>query len=334
MKKSQSLNYVGNLSQLGGSRHYVLEEGWGRGMRAVDISTGSGLQYTVLPDRGLDISLASFRGTNLVYLTPNGETHPSYYEPQGTGWLHTFAGGLLTTCGLTHFGSPCSHNGEELGLHGRYSTIPVKRFSDLSGWDNDTYYVKIRGTAEEGSLFGRKIRLEREISSALGQNYIRVLDTISNFGNSESPYTILYHMNFGYPFLSEDAGLIIDPVETKPRDPDAVPGLNDFRRFIKPQETYREQVFFHTMKADQDGYARVILGNKTAGLEAELKFRVESLPYLTQWKMMGYGEYVLGLEPGNVPCKARNVLDQEKILPVLQPGEAMTNELILTISAF
>jgi hypothetical protein len=331
MKKSQLLNYTGNLSQLGGSRHYILEEGWGRGMRAVDISTGSGLQYTVLPDRGLDISLASFRGTNLVYLTPNGETHPSYYEPQGIGWLHTFSGGLLTTCGLTHFGSPCNHNGEELGLHGRYSTIPVKRFSDLSGWEDDVYHIKISGTAEEGSLFGRKIRLEREICSQLGQNYIKIRDKVTNFGNSESPYTILYHMNLGYPLLSEDSELLIDPLETKPRDSAAVPGLNDFRIFVKPQPNYSEQVFFHTMKADSAGFAAAILRNKSAGIEAEIKFKADSLPFLTQWKMMGYGEYVLGIEPGNIPCKARNLLDQENMLPVLQPGESRVNELSISI---
>jgi hypothetical protein len=95
MDKNETLKYIGNLSQIGGCRHYTLSDGWGRGMRATDINTGGGLQYTVLPDRGLDISLAGYRGVNLVYLTCNGETHPAYYEPEGLGWLHTFTGGLL-----------------------------------------------------------------------------------------------------------------------------------------------------------------------------------------------------------------------------------------------
>jgi hypothetical protein len=102
MEKSETLKYIGNLSQLGGCRHYTLIEGPAHGMRATDINTGNGLQYTVLPDRAMDISLASYKGTNLVYLTCNGETNPAFYEHEGVGWLRTFAAGLLTTCGLTY----------------------------------------------------------------------------------------------------------------------------------------------------------------------------------------------------------------------------------------
>lgn len=333
MKKSETLKYVGNLSQIGGCRHYILTEGWGRDMRAVDINTGNGLQYTVLPDRGLDISLASYRGVNLVYLTCNGETHPAYYESEGIGWLRTFAGGLLTTCGLTHFGSPCTDDGEILGLHGRYSTIPMKQLADLSAWEGDNYCYKIKGIAEEGSLFGRKIRMEREISSVQGQNTIHVKDKITNFGSSASPYTILYHMNFGYPLLSENTELVIDPKNTKPRDSDAVPGLKEFRKFIKPQLSYREQVFFHAMKSDKKGEAYVILRNKKEGIEVSIKFNIKSLPYVTQWKMMGYGEYVLGIEPCNVPCKSRSALRKENLLPELKPGESTINDLEITVNS-
>ena len=93
--------YTGDLSQIGGTRHYELSEGKARGVRAVDVATGMGLQFTVLPDRGMDISRCSFRGTNLVYRTATGEVHPAYYDPHGQEWLRGFFGGLLTTCGLT-----------------------------------------------------------------------------------------------------------------------------------------------------------------------------------------------------------------------------------------
>lgn len=331
MDKSELLKYIGNLSQIGGCRHYTLSEGWGRGMRATDINTGSGLQFTVLPDRGMDISLASFKGINLVYLTCNGETHPSYYEPEGIGWLRTFAGGLLTTCGLTHLGPPCIDDGEQLGLHGRYSTIPVKQFSDLSGWVGNEYHCKLRGIVEEGFLFGKKLRMEREISSVCGQNVIRITDQITNFGSTVSPYTILYHMNFGYPLLSEDAELVIDPLETNPRDGNAVPGIEEFRKFIRPQPAYDEQVFFHTMKGDQDGETTVTLKNRKMGTSVCIKFNINQLPYITQWKMMGNGEYVLGIEPCNTLCKSRKTLREEGTLPMLQPGESATNILDITV---
>ena len=331
MDKSEALKYIGNLSQLGDCRHYTLTEGWARGMRAADIRTGGGLQFTVLPDRGMDISLASYKGINLVYLTCNGETHPSYFEPEGIGWLRTFAAGLLTTCGLTYLGPPCEDNGEHLGLHGRYSVIPVRQFSDLSEWDGNNYHFLLKGIIEEGYLFGNKLRMEREISSDLGQNVIRIKDSVTNFGNSISPYTVLYHMNFGYPLLTEDAELMIDPDHTLPRDADAVSGLNEFRKFIKPQAAFREQVFFHTMKGNKEGEATIALNNSKVGIGVSIKFNISQLPYVNHWKMMGNGEYVLGIEPSNVLCKSRNILREENSLPVLQPGETTTNNIEISV---
>jgi len=332
MEKSEILKYIGNLSQLGGCRHNTLSEGWARGMRAADINTGSGLQYTVLPDRAMDISLASYKGINLVYLTCNGETHPAFYEPEGVGWLRTFAAGLVTTCGLTYLGSPCEDKGEQLGLHGRISTAPARQFADLSDWDGEKYCIKVRGIIEEGFVFGNKIRSERTITSVLGESIIHLHDKITNFGNKPSPFTILYHMNFGFPFLSENTELIVDPSETIPRDPDAVPGLNEFRRFIKPQPDFKEQVFYHKMKGNNAGETEVTIRNQTVNTTVTIKFNIEQLPYITQWKMMGCGEYVLGIEPCNIPCKSRNVLRKENILPFLLPGESKTIDLEIIVS--
>jgi Domain of unknown function (DUF4432) len=333
MDKSELLKYVGNLTQTGYCRHYTLSDGWARGMRAADINTGNGLLYTVLPDRGLDISLASFKGVNLVYQTCNGETHPSFYEPEGLGWLRTFGAGLLTTCGLTYLGPPCIDNGEQLGLHGRVSTIPSRQFADLSDWEGDEYRYKVKAIIEEGSLFDSKLRMEREITSIRGQNVIMLTDKITNFGASQSPYTILYHMNFGYPMLSENTELNIDSLKTIPRDSDAVPGINEFRSFIKPVRDYREQVFFHTMKGDQDGNSTVTVRNKKIGVAVHISFNVNQLPYVAQWKMMGWGEYVLGIEPSNVLCRSRKTLREENTLPILQPGDSTVNSLKIEVES-
>ena len=325
MKRTEIQQYIGNQSQLGGSRHYVLTDGWGRNMRCIDITSGSGLQYTILPDRGMDISLASFKGTNLVYITCNGETHPAFFEPENIGWLRTFSGGLLTTCGLTYLGSPVNDEGEQLGLHGRYSTIPAKQVADLSEWIGDDYHIKVKGIVEEGHMFVYKLRLEREIETIQGTNKLRINDTVTNFGNKPSPYTILYHMNIGYPLLSEDSVLVIDPVKTMPRDDSAASGINEFKKFTKPQAGFREQVFDHLMKADSNGETITTLQNPKLGVALSIKFRVAQLPYLVQWKMLAQGEYVLGLEPCNIPGKNRKTLKEENILPWLNPGESSSN---------
>ena len=312
--------------------NYVLTDGWGKNLRAIDINSGKGLQYTIMPDRGMDISLAGFKGTNLVFLTCNGETHPAFFEPENIGWLRTFTGGLLTTCGLTYNGGPVTDGNEQLGLHGRYSTIPAKQVADLSEWIGDEYHIKIRGVVEEGAIFGNKLRLEREIKTIQGHNNIIITDKITNFGYQTSPYTILYHMNLGYPLLTEDAELIIDPVQTQPRDSVAAENLQDYKKFSKPEPGFKEQVFFHTMKTDQAGQSGATLQNSKLGIALTIKFDAKKLPFLTQWKMMGQGDYVLGLEPCNIPPKNRKVLREDKILPLLEPGESTVNNIEVIVT--
>lgn len=332
MKRNELHNYIGNQAQLGGTRHYVLADGWSRNLRGIDVNSGSGLQYTILPDRGMDISLASYKGVNLVYLTCSGETHPSYFEPENFGWLRTFTAGLLTTCGLTYLGAPVTDGNEQLGLHGRYSTIPAKQVADLSEWVGDEYHIKIRGIVEEASMFGHKLRLERQIETIQGQNSLRITDKVTNFGNSPSPYTILYHMNLGYPLLCEDCEIQIDPQHTDPKTDIAKSGMSEFRRLIPPTAGFQEQVYTHTMQANADGETSATLQNKKLGIALTIKFNIKQLPYMIQWKMMGQGEYVLGLEPSNVPLKNRKELRDENILPILQPGESKSNtiEVVLT----
>jgi hypothetical protein len=331
MKTIEKIKYIGNNYQLWGVRPYELTDGWARKMRALDVNAGNGLHYTVLPDRGMDISLASFKGNNLVYLTCNGETSPGYYEPEGIGWLHTFSGGLLTTCGLTHLGPPSVDNGEALGLHGRYSTIPARQVADCSDWSDGEYQIRLKGIIEEGYLFGNKLRMEREIVSVVGKNAIEITDLVTNFGSKPSPYTILYHINLGFPLLSEKSELKIDPQDTIPRDENAIPGLKEFRKFIEPQDKYEEQVFFHIMKGDSKGFTQTSLINKELGIRLNINFNINQLPFLAEWKMMGYGEYVLGLEPCNVLVKSRKLLREEKKLPYLEPQTSVKNKLIITI---
>jgi len=333
MLQNEITGYIGNQLQIGGCRSYTLSEGKGRGTRCIDVNTGGGLQFTIVQDRGLDISLASFKGINLVYLTCNGETHPSYYEPENSGWFNTFAGGLLTTCGLTHVGPPATDQDDNYGLHGRYSTIPASKVADLSGWEGNQYQIIIRGTTEECRIFGNKLRLERTISSILGENIIRIHDRITNFVNHESPYAIIYHMNFGFPLLSEYSELLIDPEITVPRDKVAAHGLDNFRSFIKPQNEFNEQVFVHKMKQSNDNEAVVILKNKKIGVSLSIKFDAIQLPFMWQWKMMGYGEYVLGLEPSNVPAKSRSELIADSMLPTLNPVESTFNDVEVEVES-
>ena len=103
--RSDLLKRVGDISQIAGFRRSTRTEGNENGVSAVDFYTGTGFFFTVLPDRGLDISFASYRGIPLCWRSSTGDVAPHFYETQGDGWLRSFYGGLLTTCGMVNVGS-------------------------------------------------------------------------------------------------------------------------------------------------------------------------------------------------------------------------------------
>ncbi len=321
--RTELLCHVGSIAQIGGARHYTLSDGRSRGVAAVDVDTGSGFRFTVLPDRGMDISLASYRGLNLVYLTPSGEAHPAYYEAQGTGWLRTFFGGLLTTCGLTYLGPPGRDADEELGLHGRYATTPAAQFRDNSRWEGDEYVVELSGRMEEAALFGDKLRLTRTIRTAIGRKSLVVSDLVENFGYRPSPFVILYHVNAGFPLLDESSRVLLSARKTEPCDAGSAAGIDRFHACSSPAQHFAEENFLHTMTGDENGNAWAALVNPdlAGGLGLYVRFRAESLPYLNQWKMLAEGDYVVAMEPCNAPCENRAELRARGMLPTLAPGE-------------
>ena len=321
--RREILEKTGNIAQIAGARQYRLEGGYARNMKAIDVITGSGLNFTVLPERGMDISLANYKGVNISYITSNGETDPAFYEPEGIGWLRTFTGGLLTTCGLRSFGPPCNDENEEFGLHGRYSTIPAKQVCDSSHWEKDDYIVEVSGIVEECRIFGDKIRLTRTIRAIAGEKSFRIEDEIENFGFKAVPFMILYHFNIGFPMLDYGAELKVESSECIPRDEEAKKGMKNKSFFSDPIKDFKEQCYTYKMKPGKSGRASATLVNRKlcGGLELRIGFNTDELPFMTQWKMMGQSEYVLGMEPCNVQLDTRANHRAKKTLPFIEPGE-------------
>ncbi len=317
--------YTGTMAQLGGIRPFELRAGRERGVRGFELTTGTGLALTVLADRALDITRASFRGRSLVYLSPSGEAHPSFYEPQGLGWLRTFPGGLLTTCGLSTLGSPGTDAGEELGLHGRVANLPMEEVGYWGEWVGEDYLLHITGALTEGVIFGNPLRFTRHITCKLGGSSVLIDDTVENLGGQPTPHMMLYHCNFGFPLLSPASELITASRRVTPRDEEAAAGLTAYNVFQSPTPGYAEQVFYHEMAADNAGNVRVALINPEldGGLGISLSYHQKQLPRFIQWKMMGYGSYVLGLEPANCYVEGRAQERERGSLLLLQPGEKL-----------
>jgi len=312
---------VGDLSQLAGVRMMTLVNGQEDGVRIADVRTGSGLRFQVTLDRGMDISLADYRGVPLAWRSPVGDVHPAFYDPQGLGWLRSFPGGLMTGCGMTYLGAPCVDEGESLGLHGRLSHLPARDVRSRTEWVGEECKFIIEGMVEEYHPFREHLTLHRSIETTLGESTIVIRDTVKNEGPSATPLMMLYHVNVGWPVADDGARLMLRSRKTLPRDDVAAPGLDKAQLLETPQAGYREQVFFHDLVADVDGHATVMIRNDALDLGVFVHYRQEDLPRFIEWKMMGSGTYVLGMEPANCGVGGRAAERAKGTLQMLQPGE-------------
>ncbi|HYO56173.1 aldose 1-epimerase family protein [Archangium sp.] len=319
------LAHVGDLRQIGGAQPVVLDDGPERGVRAIEVRTGTGFAFWLLPDRGLDVYRADFQGASLAWLSPTGPTAPAFFEPEGLGWLRGFYGGMVTTCGLSYAGPPHRDGTKDLGLHGRASYTPASEVALLQDWKGDEYEIRVRGRIREASVFGEHLVLTREIRTRLGENRLWIEDEVENVGFDPSPLMLLYHVNAGFPVVTADSELLAPTAEAKPRDAEAEKEKERWNHSLPPTPGFAERVYFHELRAGKDGRATVAVVNRGflggRGLGYALRFPLDACPCFTEWKMMGQGTYVLGTEPGNVSPLAREQLRREGRLPMLAPGE-------------
>ena len=329
-EKDQLLSFTSSMASFAGLRPFSYEDGRIRGMRGIDGWTGSGLRFTLWPDRALDIGSVWFNDKPVSW-QHSGLGAPANFEPAELGWLRTFGGGLLTTCGLIHIGAPDKFQGNAFGLHGRIAHIPAENVRIWQEWREDDFVLIVEGEIRQAVLFGENLVLKRRIETALGSQQLTLKDTVINEGSQPTPNSLLYHCNIGFPILSPASHLIVEDEKVIPRTPAAEAGLADRANFESPKSGYEEQVFFHYPKMDTAGFASAILFNPDLSFGIQLRWLAETMPVLTQWKMMGYGEYVCGLEPATHAMAPWEDLQDKGLPRKLAPGEAVDYELHLQI---
>lgn len=304
-------------------------------MHAVDIKTGSGLNFTVLPDRCMDIAWADFKGMAIGFMSNTGVVSPVFYqEEENEGFFKKIFGGLLTTCGLTYMGAPNIDQGQKLGLHGVISNTPAEDVCMINEWENDEFVMQLRGKVRQSQLYGENMVLTREITTKLGAKNLRIIDTIENLGYTKQPLMLLYHVNFGYPLVGKDTILLTPQTKVKARNSDAQKGLETYHLFQEQTPHYAERVFYHELTGNEQGETYACLWNETLseqGLGAYVRYNNNELPYLAQWKQMGEGEYVVGLEPCTDYAEGRSTAREKGILNYIAPGEVKKFELEIGI---
>lgn len=327
---------AGMLSQFAGVRLMELGDGVERGIRMLEFRTGSGLRFTALVDRALDIADCEFKGQAIGWNSPAGFRHPGLHEYEGEGglaWARSFSG-LLVTCGLDHilfmnevpadtyvYGPKptVSHS-----LHGRIGTIPAKLTGYGEEWRGDECVLWAEGIVQQSAVFGEDLHLVRRIEADVGGNDIRISDRVVNHGFYKTPHMYCYHINVGHPVLDEGSRYLapIKDVVWAAHAGEAYrkQGVG-YRTLSAPRLDFHEQVWQHELGADDQGQQFVALVNDRLGLGFEVATAKAQFPCLYEWQNLQAGQYALGIEPSTNHVLGNNAARQRGEMIWLQHGE-------------
>ena len=328
MNFSEERKYIGNLAQTFQVKQYELTDGKAKGVKAIDVKNRAGLSVTVVPDKGLDIYQISYKGQNMNYIAPSGIVSSEYFDSRGIEWLHSSFLGFLSTGGLNSIGSPNEDSGKEYGLHGRLHNTPAEQLAVEIKNETTDPSVRIKGVVNDCVIFGTKLRMTREFNIKYDSCEIEMTDTVENLGFETVPFMILYHYNFGYPLLCENSELIIESLEVTPRNPHSAMAKESWKEVIAPVVGFEEMCYYHKIKANGNK-AVVGVKNKNLGIKATIEYDNSVLDQFVQWKMMGTGDYVVGLEPCNATIEGRDHARQNGTLKSIAAGEKITYKFII-----
>lgn len=316
-KKTPDLRAVADI------RLVTLEDGPSRGQRILIARNGTGVAFEVAVDRGFDISSLSLGGVNIGWHSPIQLRYPASDPGSEDGWgfLRNFDG-FMVTCGLDHISRPrevdVGHyrhphlKSIRMPLHGRIATEKAR----LTGYgvNADTGEIFCEGVVRQASVFGETLELRRRITLPAFGGVLCVEDVVTNRSFRPTHHAILYHLNFGYPFL--DGNLEVS----------GLPDLLLARMLVdppSPADQYGERVDVvdsaETAEADP-----VMFRNPELQISIGLTYSRDHLTKLAVWRAYQSGVFALGVEPRT---------DMAENLAVLQPGEVRRYSLKLALKA-
>ncbi len=330
LKKRELESYCGDLSQVFGVQECILSGGKAKGTKSYIVNNGSGLNLLVLTDKCFNIPFLYFKGINIGFVSKTGICGPEFFQEEGTrGFLRNFEAGFLTTCGLSYMGSPSIVDGQKNGLHGVISNTPLENVSADICWEGDNAYIYLSGTAREGFLFGPNLRIHKKIRIPVGGNRIEIHDQVENLGFEETPLMLLYHFNYGYPFLDENCRIFCNYDKITPRDEKSAGRTKNLDCFDKPIPGFEEIVVYRTMTNPDTEIGRAMVYNPGLGIAVSMTMNTKQLPIMNQWKSPRAGDYVLGMEPGTGHVGGLEKTEKDGLLMKIFPGEKKNFDVII-----
>ena len=312
--------HISNEAVLLDVRRLTCAEGRGKGVDLFRVTNLAGLDFDILIDRAMGIGQLRVDGKLISYTSETGIVHPAYYEKDGFGWLRSFGGGFLATCGLQQVGEPCQGH----GLHGRIDNIPAQEISWRRWWDGNLLWAEVSGVMYEACHQGEYLSLRRKIRLNHKEKRIWIEDVAENHGSIPSPFMLLYHINMGAPFLIPGTKVLLPESNIQTFDSAAanhaecshlVPDVSDERLDLlwlhHPKQTSKQQ----TAIVD-NGIQKV-----------QITWSSDTLPILGQWELLQPRGYVLALEPTNTHLQGQAWENASGTLRYLMPDETYLTSL-------
>ncbi|MEO6609603.1 MAG: aldose 1-epimerase family protein [Aestuariivirga sp.] len=328
---------TGSLAQFGGVRLMTLEDGVERGMRLLEFHTGSGLHFTVLVDRAMDIAEMSHNGRAIGWHSPTGFRHPGLHDPegeQGIGWVRSFSG-FLSTCGLDHIMGPEEVSADNYnypsrksirhGLHGRVGSIPARLTGYGERWEGDRCILWAEGVVAQAAVFGEVLHMHRRIEADLGGNEVRLTDRVVNAGFAKTPHMFFYHINLGYPVIDEGSRYLApirDVVWASHEDDGLEKQGVGYRRCPSPKMDFLEQVWAYEMASDEAGRVPVAVVNDRLKFGLRVDTNKDQLPCAYQWQNFQAGHYVMAVEPSTHHVQGNSFARERGEMIWLKAGES------------
>jgi hypothetical protein len=264
-----------------------------------------------------------------------GPVHPRWVpvtEPSGLGWLDGFDE-WICRCGAASNGAPDFDAEGRLTfpLHGRLANLPAHHVEVEVDGDQ----ITIRGVVEECRFHFQKLRLTTAITTWLGQARLRILDQVTNLSASAGEMQMLYHCNYGPPYLGAGAEVVVPAEIVVPRTDWAAETLGHWSTYAEPTPGMQERVYLLRLRADANGQTAALLKSPDGQRGVSMSWNVEQLPCFTLWKnetALADG-YVTGLEPGTNYPNPRSFEGKKGRFIELAGGQTHTMELDVALLA-
>lgn len=322
------------------TRHGGLAEG----VDVIEVNNGA-LTFTLLPTRGMGLWKGTCGGCDIGWCSPAvGPVNPMFVHSEergGLGWLKGFDE-CIVRCGLSSNGAPArdvvpDNNGNpvevHLPLHGAIANLPARRVEARVVTREDGVWLEVSGIVDEGMLFCPCLGLETRFSTRVGSQAVSIHDEVVNRNAVTQEMQMLYHCNFGEPFLEGGSRLVVPAVESAPRDARAAESMADYDVYLEPTPGYVEQAYYHRLAADPQGNTQVLLRNRSGDKGVSMRYNVRQLPCFTQWKnTVGRDDgYVTGMEPATNFPNVKPFERQQGRVVKLKPGERYPIDLTMEI---